>query len=148
MIFQTDFESMHCGTHVSYFVREYSFNYSTVKNTDIVLLIDCLEMNADSETGIIHGVKGFHAHTMWKNMKLSAPHARNGTLKLKEKCDTGMIKRILENVNTYYDKTTNWICIGTPYSNDCISVTFADNLIASIKNGLLTALWIQADFIW
>lgn len=49
---------------------------------------------------------------------------------------------------TFYDKTSVWICIGSPlYEKDDFSVEFATNTIVVLRNNKLTSIWLKPDFI-
>lgn len=145
--FEFDFSQNFNDNQVIYRLKDYSFEcYSPIKS-DVAFLIDCLEIEADSQSGIVCGVSGFCAHTMWKKEKLDIPLALKGQLKIQGHFESGTIKRFMENTPVYFDSDSGWVCIGNPCVKNCISVKFTKNTIASLNNNVLIALWIKPEFV-
>lgn len=146
MHFKIDFEKNKCNVDIVYRKKDFSFVYYPYIDADVAILLNYLEINIDSKCGEVRGVSGFHAYTMWQEKKLFVPIAFHGALILQGNCCPGMITRIKDNLPTFYDPYSKWLCIGDPEDGNCASVKFANNAIASIKDGNLVSLWIQPVF--
>ena len=145
--FEIDFSQYLNDNRVIYRLKDYSFECDSPIQSDIAFLIDCLEIEVDSQSGIVCGVSGFCAHTMWKKEKLDIPLASKGQLKIRGRFESGTIKRFMENTPVYFDSDSGWICIGNQDVKNCISVEFSKNTIASLNNDILIALWVKPEFV-
>lgn len=145
MCFKADFSQPRNNNVIKYIPSEYSF-YCNASGVDSAMLIDCLELNIDSESGIVYAISGFHSYMIWKKAVLIAPISRNGVLKSFEAIESGETLRIAENVSTFVDSSSGWICIGSPEYISCPCVRFCENGIAVLNNGQLRALWVNPVF--
>lgn len=130
---------------IRYNPREYSFDYSAsrIGITDASLLINDLELAIDTQTNIVYGVSGFNCHLEWVKADVSFPNAENGRLLVCDKLDSGDVFRIKSGWTTYFDCSKKCICFGKKDLGDCKSVRFGNNIVASIENDDIVALWIQ-----
>lgn len=146
-MFKIEFDKEIFKNDLIYRIDEYSFDYTPYGSTDISLLVDYLQIHIDSLYGKVHGVDGFHSYKIWKPAKLTIPTYKNGHLICTVKYPSGSINRIIQKVETFYDENTGWICIGNMKdSKDTESVRFATDMIATIKDNKLIALWLHPRF--
>lgn len=146
MHFIIDFDKNKSDVDIVYRKKDFSFVYYPFIDSDAAILVNFLEININSKYGEVRGISGFHAYTMWQEKKLSVPIACHGALILQDNCCPGMITRMKDNLPTFYDSHSKWLCIGDPEDSNCTSVRFANNAIASIRDGNLVSLWIQPIF--
>ncbi len=145
MRFEIDFTQPQNNNVIKYIPTEYSFSCNAF-GVDSALLIDCLELNMDSESGIVCAISGFHSYMIWEKATLIAPISSDGVLKSSEVIESGEVLRIAENVSTFVDSSSGWICIGSPEYIGCTCVRFCENVIAVLDNGKLKALWVSPVF--
>ena len=146
-MFKIEFDKEIFKNVLIYRTDEYSFEYTPYDNTDISLLIDYLQIHIDSLDGKVHGVDSFHSHKIWKPAKLTIPKCKNGHLICTVKYQSGSINRIIQKIETFYDENTGWICVGNMKDlMNTKSVRFATDMIATIKDNQLTALWLHPKF--
>lgn len=148
--FKADYTKPRNKITAVYIADEYSFTYEG-GYPDSSVMINCLELGIDSETGIAQQISGYHAYLIWKSASLTPPEAKDGALVMTDKIESGVTYQMKENVTTYYDKSNGWLCIG---ARDCCNaeyVRFCENCIAAIGDGRLAAIWVslpKASEVW
>jgi len=125
-----------------YIADEYSFTYED-GYTDSSVMINCLEVGIDSETGIVQQISGYHAYLIWKSAGLTPPEAKDGALVMTDKIKGGVTYQMKDNVTTYYDKSNGWLCIGARDCDNAEYVRFCENCIATVGDGKLAAIWVS-----
>jgi hypothetical protein len=130
---------------IRYNPMEYSFDYraSGVGITDACLLINDLELSINTQTNFVCGVSGLNCHLAWKKANITFPNAENGKLLVCDKLESGDVFRIKSGWTTYFDCSKKCICFGKKDLVDCKSVRFGNNIVASLENEDIAALWIQ-----
>lgn len=139
----------HLG-QVIYVRSEYSFDFEPSRNADITLMINNLYLGIDSETMSALQVWGYSPKSSWINKKLRVPLSSNGKLKLSERVEAGLSKKLLgsESWKTNFDPETGWVCIGDEnLSHQEIAVEFATNTIAVLDGEKLISIWLKPIFI-
>lgn len=141
--FEADFSLPCRECEISYVVGDYAFSFFNDGMADSSVLINDLELEINSETGLASKISGYHPYVSWQPSYLTPPEARDGGLRMKDRIDGGVIRRIKENVTTYYDKSNGWLCIGTRDCFDADCVRFCRNCVAVVKDGALAAIWVS-----
>lgn len=140
--FEADFTKPRNNLTAEYIAEDYSFTYEG-GYCDSSVMINCLELGIDSETGIAVQISGYHSYMIWKGESLTPPEAKDGALIMLDKIESGVTYGIKDNVTTYYDKSSGWVCIGTRDYNNADCVRFCENCIAAVNDGKLAAIWVS-----
>ena len=140
--FEADFTKPRSSLTAEYIAEDYSFTYEG-GYPDSSVLINCLELGIDSETGIAVQISGYHSYMIWKGKSLTPPEAKDGALIMSDKIESGVTYGIKDNVTTYYDKSNGWVCIGTRNCDNADCVRFSENCIAVVNDGKLAAVWVS-----
>lgn len=135
------------NSRLIYKKEEYSFDCSPYIETDVTLFIDYLQVNIDSISGQVLGIRGFNSYKSWLPTKLNIPNYIVGGLKLVEEIESGTSKRISKNIDTYYDISNGIVCIGDKEPIDSESVMISKNIVMTIKEGQLISLWLFPSII-
>ena len=140
--FEADFTKPRSSLTAEYIAEDYSFTYEG-GYPDSSVLINCLGLGIDSETGIAVQISGYHSYMIWKGESLTPPKAKDGALIMSDKIESGVTYGIKDNVTTYYDKSNGWVCIGTRNCDNADCVRFSENCIAVVNDGKLAAVWVS-----
>lgn len=140
--FEADFTKPRNNLTAEYIAEDYSFTYEG-GYCDSSVMINCLELGIDSKTGIAVQISGYHSYMIWKGESLTPPEAKDGALIMSDKIESGVAYGIKDNVTTYYDKSSGWVCIGTRDYNNADCVRFCENCIAAVNDGKLAAIWVS-----
>ena len=117
-------------------------------NTDIIVLIQYLNIGFDSQDNSAKQIWGLNHKASWITKRLRTPESRKGKLYVSEDINSGDSKRLSKfGKETYFDPESGWICMGK-YQNigKYDNVEFLKNVIASLGDGELKALWINPNF--
>ena len=140
--FEIDYTKPRNKLTAAYIADEYSFAYKGGCQ-DSSVMINCLEVGIDSETGIVRQISGYHAYLIWKSAGLTPPEAKDGALVMTDKIKGGVTYQMKDNVTTYYDKSNGWLCIGARDCDNAEYVRFCENCIATVGDGKLAAIWVS-----
>lgn len=140
--FEIDYTKPRNILTVEYVADEYSFTYEG-GYPDSSVMINCLELGINSETGIAEQISGYHAYPIWKSASLTPPEAKDGALVMLDKIESGVTYQMKDNVTTYYDKSNGWLCIGALDCDNAEYVRFSENCIAAVGDGKLAAIWVS-----
>lgn len=140
--FKADYTKPRNKITAAYITNEYSFTYESGFQ-DSSVMINCLELGIDSETGTAQQISGYHPYVSWKPAVLVPPEAREGALVMTDKIESGITYQMKDNVTTYYDKSNGWLCIGARDYDGADCVRFCANCVAVVKDGLLSAIWVS-----
>jgi len=126
--------------------EEHSFDFQPGQSSDISIMIGYINIGFDSESMCAKEVWGYHPISNWINESLSPPKSNMGGLLLNEIIEPGLSVRIIEfeEMKTFYDKNSGWICIG----DKSISVLdkpveFAYDTIVVLKNFKIKSIWLK-----
>lgn len=138
---------------VVYRQSEQSFDFIPTQGGDSSLLIGYLNLEFDSGTRCVSSVWGFHPQSSWIPLKLTPPTARAARLSVgADEWDVvpGTSKRVADagKWNTYHDKRSGWICVGSPKLNpEDQAVEFASRSIAVLDGSMLRAIWLKPEWL-
>lgn len=134
-----------------YIKNENSFDFKPSRNADITLMIGYIYLGIDSETMLAEQIWGYSPMLGWREKRLHLPNYIVGELKLNEKIESGISKRLIsiEELQVNYDQKSGWICIGNEYvvQNE-VAVEFATNTIAVLNNkDNLKSIWLKPTLV-
>ena len=137
---------------IIYNLKEETFDYEPLISTDTSILIAYLSLCIDSKDMLAKALWGLSPIKSWKNIQLIIPQTVNGSLKLISEFEPGSSYRIDDFFSmweSYYDKKSNWFCIGNPITDkEDNSVKIAKNMIITIDNDSnLKTVWINPEFV-
>lgn len=134
-----------------YFIKDRSFDCNPSVNVDINVAIAYLNLGVDSEDMCVKCLWGFSPRESWKEVKLFAPSAIEGELRLVEEYEAGLTWRIDKNKmwESYFDKKSGWYCIGNSMlEEEDTAVKVINNMIAVVDNASeLKAVWVHPTFV-
>lgn len=131
---------------IVYLSNEYAFQTIPKLPTDVSLLFENLCINISSDDKTVYSIDGYHPKTCWTDKELVIPKCQVGKLIVNGNYESGDVKRLAPicTYQTFYDSKTGWLCIGTDELNST-SVKISNNVIATIKNKKLIALWLNPE---
>ena len=117
-------------------------------NTDIIILIQYLNIGFDSQDNRAKQIWGLNHYKSWISKKLMVPESQKGELYISGDFNPGDSKRLNNYKNgTYFDPESGWVCVGDDQIlGECDNIEFLKNVIATIKDGSLKALWIHPEW--
>jgi hypothetical protein len=98
----------------------------------------------------ICGISGYNPKENWIEKKLVFPKAISGQLKLTNKEQILIGSAITYNREwlTFFDETSNVICIGSTHIHpEMVLVEFCTNIIAVLLDDKLVSIWLSPIFI-
>lgn len=132
---------------IVYISNEYAFQTIPKLPTDVSLLFENLCINISSDDNTVYSIDGYHPKTCWIDKELIIPKCQEGKLIVNGNYESGDVKRLAPicTYQTFYDSKTGWLCIGTDKLNST-SVIILNNVIATIKDKKMIALWLNPEF--
>lgn len=134
-----------------YNIKEQSFFSNPEAPSDFSIMIKggytSLDVSLISST--LYGISGYNPQKTWKKAKLIYPVVKQGSVKVifDFHVEKGMGIDYGIDWKTFFDKNTGVICICNskiPYNTE--NIEFSNNIVASIHNGNLVAVWIKPFF--
>jgi len=136
---------------INYSEVESALDFIPKANSDIIILINYINIGFDSDTMSANQIWGFLPKESWKMQKLDIPKTiHEGELILKGEYDSGSWRVDKDKIwQTYYDTEKQWVCIGNPVIKEsffCIEIL--ENVVAVLNESKhLKSLWVQPNFI-
>lgn len=148
MRFICDTTKSSCNGKVIYNIIEKSFDFIPYRNTDIIMLIGYIQLGFDSETFEFQQLWGLSPYEKWDEGNVRVPEATQGKLYFSDDLLPGMTYRVVEadNWKNIYDTSVGWFYYGNgKIGKNCYNIVIGDNVIATIDEGLLCAIYIKLD---
>ncbi|MGM0329715.1 MULTISPECIES: hypothetical protein [Enterococcus] len=145
-----NFENEIINGQVTYDDKDGNLDFNPKLNSDILLLINYINIGFDSVKNSANQVWGYTPKESWNKKDLILPlRVQKGKIKLEEALEPGswrLDKK--EPWLTYYDSKRNWLCFGDfMLNNSDKCVEFLENVIAVVDNDqCLKSLWIKPYF--
>lgn len=135
-----------------YSTKEQAFFTEPVAPSDISIMIKggytSLDVSLISST--VYGVSGLNPQATWRKTHLMCPRTSRGLVKVifGFSVQQGMGVDYATDWATFYDTSAGVVCIGNPMVPcDAVNVEFTNNMIASINNEKLIAIWLKPTFV-
>jgi len=157
MIFIENKRTIEIDTKLYFRKKEESFDTEPANCGDFTIMIGVhyLGIDISLDTMEVISIRGYCDRASWindNNMRLNK-QTKKCAIKVKpsESEDwwfRGAATDLLENIPIYFNKNTNWVCIGTTNNEQydtCIE--FINNCIMCLSNGEFRALWLNPEFI-
>ncbi len=129
-----------------YIKDEYSLLYEPFcENVGVsIMLGSYTSLDTICETGVVAHVSGYNSKETWTNREMDVPKTKKGYLIAH--FDDPPIKGTGIDYdgtwNTYYDRISNYVCIGDYHTKSTdVCIEFANKVVAVLRGDQLVAVW-------
>lgn len=123
-------------------------NSGRIKGALLSYGVSFIGLDVDPNTKKVLNVTGMLPTSIFYEKKLVEPLSTKGTLEIEdENLKKFTVIQALSNANSYYDKTTGWVCIGDKKTKDTTNVKIMENVIIALKDTEISSFWINVGIL-